>query len=303
MNSYLLHNDSHQLDVTLERELGKNKLYVEHVKLPADHEEVITLFGKRDTGIIFIPPVWEDLFCVKVINEIETLKVPFEIVLVGQPPSMPNLIVAFNNGLGAYLEIPVDADKLRQAILRSTAKLRKRVEHMQLELRLAEYGSGLALQYSIGRVTERDQVIARALLDFMRQTGPIQSGEVQILLVNSSTAQERKLEGFLKEVGIGVTSAGSVEEAIKLAESGGFRLIISDGLLPDGDAIELVNRLRKVLKENMPRFLVWSSSPGRISSLLDPANHIDDILVKPDPATGIESVLPSIVAGIYQTQA
>lgn len=302
MNTYLLHNDSHPLDVTLEKELNRRRVHLEHVKLPSDHEETVNIFGKRDAGIIFMPPVWEDLFSVKVIDEVQTLQVPFEVVLVGEAPSASNLIVAFNNGLGSYLETPIDGDKLRQTISRAASGLRKKVEQMQLELRLAEYESGATPHYYAPQQVERDRMLARAMLDFMRQKGPIQNGDVQVLLVSSSNAQEQKLEGLLQEVGITVKTAGNVEDAVKSAASNGFSLIISDGLLPDGDAVELVNRLRKTLKEQMPRFMVWSSSPGKISRMLGPDNHIDDVLIKPDPATGIESVLPSIVAGIYHTQ-
>lgn len=302
MHTYLLYNEKHPPDAGLLDGLKKKHLYTENVEFPADHEEMLTLFAKREAGIIFMPPVWEDLFCVKMIDEIQTLKVPFEIILVGAPPSIPNLIVAFNNGLGSYLETPVDDDKLDHAISRATSKLRKKAEDLHRNLRLSEFESGSATNYHPEFQLERDQILARAFLDFMHQRGPIHDGEVKILVVSSSEAQEQKLEKFLNNLGMQIETTTDIAKAVQMTASNNYTLIISDGVLPDGDAIELVNQLRKTLKKQMPKFLVWSSSPDRVSALLNPDNHIDDVLIKPGPGAGIESILPSIVNGIYQTR-
>jgi len=302
MHTYLLHNEKYPPDAGLVDGLKKRRLYTENVGLPEDHEEMLNLFGKREAGIIFMPPVWEDLFCVKMIDEIQTLKVPFEVILVGEPPSVPNLIVAFNNGLGSYLETPIDDDKLGHAVSRTTSKLRTKAEISKIKLRLAGLESGSTANFYSPLQIERDQILARAFLDFMHQRGPIHNGEVEILVVSSSAAQEHKLENFLNNVGMKIQTAADIVKAVQLTVKNNFTLIISDGVLPDGDAIELVNQLRKTLKERMPRFLVWSSSPDRVPTLLNPDNHIDDVLIKPGPGAGIEAILPSIVNGIYQTR-
>ena len=302
MYTYLLHNKKYRPDAGLIKGLKKRLLHTEKVEIPGDHEEMLSLFVKREAGIIFMPPVWEDLFCVKMIDELQVLKVPFEVILVGEPPTISNLIVAFNNGLGSYLESPIDDDKLGHAISRATSKLRKKAEDLQRKLRLSEFESGSATNYHTPLQLERDQILARAFLDFMNQRGPIHNGEVKILVVSSSAAQEHKLEKFLNNLGMTIQTTTDIAKAVQLTASNNYTLIIADGILPDGDAIELVNQLRKTLKEQMPRFLVWSSSPDRVPALLNPDNHIDDVLIKPGPGAGIESILPSIVNGIYQTR-
>ena len=302
MHTYLLYNKKYPPDAELLDGLKKRHLHTENVEIPGDHEEMLSLFGKREAGVIFIPPVWEDLFCVKMIDEIQTLKVPFEVILVGAQPLIPNLIVAFNNGLGSYLETPIDDDKLGHAISRATSKLRKKAEDLQRKLRLSEFESGSATNYHTPLQLERDQILAQAFLDFMHQRGPIHDGEVKILVVSSSAAQEHKLENFLNNLGMEIQATTDIAKAVQMTASNNYTLIISDGVLPDGDAIELVNRLRKTLKDQMPRFLVWSSSPDRVPALLNPDNHIDDVLIKPGPGTGIESILPTIVNRIYQTR-
>jgi len=217
-------------------------------------------------------------------------------------PSIPNLIVAFNNGLGSYLETPVDDEKLGRAVSRATSKLRKKAEDLQRKLRLSEFESGSATNYHTELQLERDQILSQAFLDFMHQRGPIHDGDVKILIVSSSTAQENKLEHFLSNLGMEIQTTTDIAKAVQMAAKNNYTLMISDSVLPGGDAIELVNQLRKTLKKQMPRFLVWSSSPDRVPALLNPDNHIDDVLIKPGPGAGIESILPSVLNGIYQTR-
>lgn len=303
MKAYFLQNSSHVLDENLESELKLRQIQVEQVILPTDHEGITDIFGTREMGVIFLPPAWEDLFSVKVIDEIQSLKTPFETVIVGAAPSVSNLVVAFNNGLTAYLETPVENSKLNRVISRVTSRLKKKLNQMQATLRLTEYESGSTPHYFTPKLLERDWYLARALLDFMNNDGPIKSGSVRILLVTASAAQEKRLENLLTKVGIFSDSAGSMEEAVKNVSSSDYAMIISDSVLPDGDAVMLVNRLRKSLKSHMPRFVVWSSSPDKTFALLRPENHIDDVLTKPGPGTGMESILPAIIAGIYQTRS
>ncbi len=51
----------------------------------------------------------------------------------------------------------------------------------------------------------------------------------------------------------------------------------------------------------MPHIIVWSSSPDKAADLLEPDNHIDELLLKPGPEAGTESILPSIISVIYRS--
>jgi hypothetical protein len=48
---------------------------------------------------------------------------------------------------------------------------------------------------------------------------------------------------------------------------------------------------------------VWSSSPDKAGDFLNPENHIDDVILKPGPAWGLESVVPSLVAAVMASSA
>lgn len=302
MKIYLLDNKSHVIVPPLEKELKNLNNRIEHITLPENHEEILTLFKDKEGGIVFLPQIWKDLFCVKIIHELQTLKTPFETVLVSSSPSISNLIVAFNSGLKVILETPVKEDKLSQAISRATQHLKQKMDQMETVNRLSIYESGSMPHHYSPQLTERDQLLAHAILDIINQKGPLINGKVNILLVSTSKAQQKKLEGFLKNIGISVKKASGMEQALKISAEKNFNVVISDTLLPDGDAITLVNGLRKTLKTKMPRFLVWSASADKVSELLNPENHIDDVIIKPGPCTGIESILPSLLAGIYATE-
>ena len=59
------------------------------------------------------------------------------------------------------------------------------------------------------------------------------------------------MAGTLQELGHIVITAGSVTEALKLAQSFRFNLCILDVRLPDGTGVELCQQLRK-LQPNVP---------------------------------------------------
>lgn len=303
MKIYLMDNKSHVLCPSLEKGLKSLNNRVEHITLPKNHEEILIVFKEKEGGIVFLPQIWKDLLCVKIIREFQMLKTPFETVLVGSSPSISNLIVAFNNGLKVILETPIKEDKLSQAISRATQHLKQKMDQMETANRLSIYESGSMPHHYSPQLRERDQLLAHAILDIINQKGPLINGKVSILLVSTSKAQQKKLEGFLKSIGISVKEANGMEQALKAGAEKSFNVVISDTLLPDGDAVALANGLRKILKTKMPRFLVWSASPDKTSELLSPENHIDGVIIKPGPDAGIESILPSLLAGIYGTEA
>lgn len=303
MKAYLLDNKSHPLDGSLEKELKKLNTRMEHIKLPGDHEEILSLFEDKEGGLVFLPEIWEDLFCVKILHELQLLKNHFETIIVGPTPSVPDLIVAFNDGLTCYLQTPVDEGKLKQVTSRGTDRLNKKLEHENMVRRLADYESGSTPHHYTPQIQERDQLLGHGIVDIINQQGPLAKGDVRVLLVSTSKAQQKKLNDFLKGLGMDVVNAGTIKDAVKSAQDGKYSIVISDNILPDGDAVDLVNRLRKSLKTELPRFFVWSASPDKIADLLNPENHIDDVIIKPGPGVGIESILPTILAGVYGTQS
>jgi DNA-binding NtrC family response regulator len=300
MKTYLIQNDDYPLDASLMDALNSMSIGFKALLLPTNHNDIAPLLNDLEGGMVIFPAVWEDLFCVKIIREISPMPTPFEMVMIDEKPDISNLIVAFNEGLSAYLETPVTEEKLQLTI----SRIRPRFEDKIAQLSTAQRLSGLASQSipfnQSQAISIRNQYLGKAFIDIVKKTGPLFEGEVNVLLVSSSPVQQKQLEILLKTIRISVTKTGNIEEAIQMVSGKEFAIVISDGFLPDGDAIMLANRLRKTSK-SMPHIIVWSSSPEKTSTFLKPENHIDEVLSKPGPETGIESILPSIIAVIYRT--
>lgn len=303
MNGYIVTNGKGRPDPSLAEVLRPYGLPLEELDVAGDHDALARLLKERDPGLVFIPPLWDDLFCVKLLNSILTLDTPFEPVIIGAAPIIPNLVAAFNAGLAGFVEIPINADLFRQVFYRAKQRLDARIETMQNLRRLKEYETGSAPTIFSQQIVERDQLLARAFMDLIKGKGPIVNQNVRLMLISSSSAQQASFSSFLKGVGIDVTTAGSMKEALKILGDGHhFPIVISDNLLPDGDAITLVNAMRKTVKEAMPRFIVLTASPDKAAELLKPETHIDDIIVKPRSGERMESILPAIISGIYQVR-
>lgn len=70
--------------------------------------------------------------------------------------------------------------------------------------------------------------------------------EIAVLAAEDSDEEFSLMVACLKEVGsIKVTRARAIEEAVQLAERGLFDLILSDYVLPDGNALDLLERLQQ----------------------------------------------------------
>jgi len=300
-NAYIIKAGSAVPDGGLPRLLDEFEMRVEELNIADRHDAVIPLLKEREPGLAFLPPLWEDLFCVKVINDIMTIPTPFETLIVGNQPIVPNLVAAYNAGLSAFIETPIHNDLFRQTVHRARTRLARKIADMQNLKRLTEYEAGNSSCVFSPQLAERDQYLAHAFMDLINRSGPLLAGNIRILLVSSSTAQQQRFGAFLKTIGITAVPAHAMSDAITLLKNEDhFPIVISDYLLPDGDAITLVNEMRKFLTSAMPRFLVVTASPDKAAELLKPDTHIDDVIIKPGPGARIESILPAIIASIYQ---
>ncbi len=299
MKTYLMQNDDYPLHVSLLDTLEAMDIEFQTLSLPADHHDLSALFNGLEGGLIFLPAVWKDLFCVKLVQEASLLPVPFETIITDVAPDVSNLIVAFNEGLSAYLETPVKEEQLQLTISRAQSRFEQKISQISTARRLFEMTSE-ADSFSRSRaMLVRNRYLGKAFVDLANKTGPLFESKVEVLLVSSSPVQQKQLDLLLKALGIATTATGNIKEAIDTARRKEFAVVISDSVLPDGDAVMLADRLRKISKR-MPHIIVWSSSPEKAAALLKPENRIDEVIMKPAPETGIESILPAIIAVIYR---
>ena len=303
MNAYFIATGNYRPDLSLLAPLEAEEIPAEEVELSQDAESAIALFKNRDPGIIFIPPVWDDLFCVKVIDNIETLRTPFETVIADRQPLVPNLVAAYNAGLSAFVELPLKPALFKQAMIRCRARLEKKIALVVAGNRLRAYERDAVPNVFSPQIMERDQLLSQAFMDLIQRKGPLLGNDVRLLLALSSEAQQQRFGTFLRSIGLQIATANNMGEALRAVEHDGpFAIVISDYILPDGDAAGLVNAMRKTMKDKMPRFIVMTGSPDKASDLLRPESHIDDVIIKPGPGHGIELILPAVISGIYQVR-
>ena len=296
MHLYLMESATHRLDQALKNILATRNLPLSELDLAEDtHEAVRSLLIEREPGLVFMPAIWQDLFGVKTIQEIRMLPVLFETIMCGPAPEPSHLVVAFNEGVGAYLQTPATESAIDTTIRRLQKKLADRIAQAARLTEMEKYASGSGLATAL-----RDQMIARALLDLRGGRGPLLDGNAHVLMALASKAQAGHLDAFLKQAGFGVDHAPSIADALKLTQTKAYVALIADGVLPDGSAVDLAIKMRKSLKLQIPRVIVWTSSPERHKDFLKPGNYIDEVVLKPSPDAGMESILISIIMGLYQ---
>ncbi len=302
MHTYILEDARH----TLVRDLARLDLQAggptTSLALPARHDDLPALFLDREDGIVWLPALWEDLQGVKLVREFQRVPGLFEAILCGPAPDPAQLAAAFNEGLGGYLELPPHAATAAQLLARARQRLETRQEVRRALKRLAELEVHPRAAASAMDAGIRDRLLGRACMDLLQRKGPLLTDKIAVLLVSSSKAQCKMLAEFLKSAGFRVKVTGGLEEAAQELMGAPYQAVVSDNVLPDGTAAALAQRMRQVIKANIPRFIVWTASPEKIAELANPQHHIDDVVLKPGPDAGREEILLAIILGLYQTR-
>ncbi|WP_424894793.1 diguanylate cyclase [Tepidimonas sp. HKU79] len=104
---------------------------------------------------------------------------------------------------------------------------------------------------------------------------------LQTLLVDPNEAASLVLEKKLQQFGLGVLRAATMADTLSLARRQPFDLVLTAGLLADGDGVTLTRQLRTVVRESTPIVLV-SASPSPL--LLDDAFRagVTDVFTRDD---------------------
>lgn len=115
------------------------------------------------------------------------------------------------------------------------------------------------------------------------------------LLVDPGEASGRFLTRLLDRFGLVVYRAQSVAEAVRLASDVAFDLVLTTYILPDGDGITLVPRLRPWLKEVAPVILVATTPEA---ALIERAfrEGVTDVIARDDLAQ-LETFLNYFLSG------
>jgi CheY-like chemotaxis protein len=295
VKTFILENERYPLDAAVRSEAANLNGAPETLPWPEDYNSLGPALRERAGGVVLMPAVWEDLLLVKVLDQFPGEGPTYVPVAVGEAPASTHLASAFNAGLTGFVETPAEPAKIKQVLKRAAERWRsmedRRVQPASAEERLPAARPLPHVQ---------NQLLGRALVDLRKGRGPFAEGAATALLVTSSAPQSDPLRHALTDLGVNVSAAGGVTEAIQAVAEHDPSIVISDSVLPDGDAIGLARRMHDELTTRMPYLIVWSSSPEKTAELLAPRTYINDVILKPPPEAGIHSTLPSIVAGVYR---
>ena len=107
---------------------------------------------------------------------------------------------------------------------------------------------------------------------------------MKILVVEDDTDSRETLGTLLELDGHQVVSAKNGSEGWQTFESGSFRVVISDWLMPEMDGLELCRRIRAAERPSYSYVILVSGLKGKASYLQGMAAGADDFISKPyDP--------------------
>ncbi|WP_138466297.1 PP2C family protein-serine/threonine phosphatase [Poseidonocella sp. HB161398] len=112
-----------------------------------------------------------------------------------------------------------------------------------------------------------------------------------VLIVDDSRMQRKILTSTLRQMGYGVTEAGSGEEALDLCRARPFELILSDWMMPGMDGPEFCARFRDLETESYGYFILLTSKSERDDIAKGLEVGADDFITKPVNAVELRARL------------
>jgi DNA-binding response OmpR family regulator len=104
---------------------------------------------------------------------------------------------------------------------------------------------------------------------------------MRILVVEDNTDARDMLLTMLQLDGHDVLSATNGEEAWRMFQADGFRVVITDWLMPDIDGLELCRRIRAVASPQYSYVLLLTALQGKANYLTAMTAGVDDFMAKP----------------------
>jgi len=114
---------------------------------------------------------------------------------------------------------------------------------------------------------------------------------MKVLIAEDDAISRWHLEGLLIEWGYEVTACEDGSKAWSLYESGDYRLVISDWMMPEMDGVELCRRIRQSRRSQFSYFLLLSTRAGLEGLLKEINAEVDDYLSKPIEAEELRARL------------
>jgi DNA-binding NtrC family response regulator len=301
MNVFVMQNQRNRVDESVLDIVTEVADVFLSMDLPENHNDIQMMLGTHPGGIVVMPAIWEDLLVVKLVQQIMLLDKPYKTIAVGTCNDIASLATAFNEGLSAFITIPAETGVIVNSIKRVVSQQNLRVN----ELRLMKKNSSVN-SYSAHEVFSekknysfREKLVGKLLIQLAEGLNPFKANATSLMNITTSVARQNQFSRLFDTMGFQTTPAATIREALELAGKKEFSVVVSDAVLTDGKISELTSGLKNVCRR-MPYIIVLSSSPEKADELLTPENCIDEVVMKPVPDSGIESVLPTVSAYAFR---
>lgn len=294
MKYYIAQNKKHSLEKSFLKVFEACSISVETIELPEEHKQVGGMLVDLEPGVVILPSVWEDLFCVKVIQQALVAPNVFECVVAGKVSDAAELACAFNSGAAGFLSSGVEVPDAKVVLGRAAERVVCRLE----KCRKDAFAKNKQQDHAVP--DEEINYLLRAFYDVLAAKGPFYARQVRLLLVTSSSAQVSNVLQVLKNSGIEVDMVSDIAQAMEKVKAHEYRIIVSDSVLADGHVHEFTENVRQTISVQMPYFVVITSSVEKIDELLEPANHIDEVMLKSVLSASPERILLPVAASVYQ---
>jgi CheY-like chemotaxis protein len=244
------------------------------------------LLGSPNPKVIITDFIAEDAQSVKEMQTASLESNPPKFIFIlpkDREPSIPELLLAFNEGAKAALPASFNPESLLHYVKKSAFSIRQSSagwthEHEQFS---EEYGHAIKKAHTAAAET---QSLSIRLSSAEKLLAALLSGKVsqdrRVLIISDSVYQRELLEHMFKEHGFDTKTASCGKEAEDIALQERIRIIVSDMELPDTDGAALCKTL-KIERKLIPcHFIICTANIAKAQKALTPGSGVDECIEK-----------------------
>jgi len=288
---------------TLIKRCRQEQFEVEECNQPPDHEMFKSLLPSTP-AVLFVPAIEEDCWGVKLAQNALNEKLPRVIVLYA--PSMPSrefLCLAFREGVDDIISLDADIETLNSKLKRAENILQARLDTMDAGGKWQQEMKSLHLhceQLERKNAKWEERLLALSSTSTRMATGQLILAESapSVLIVASSNSQAFSAAELCRRLGFNTHLAHTGKDGLEQLSKNPPRVILTDGTLPDMNAMAFAPAARKTLGNKPVVIVAWSSSPESEDTLLAPDSGIDDFVLKSTTSEGTGLLSAALLGGL-----
>lgn len=245
--------------------------------------------------VVLLPVDEQDLGSVKTLRSLRVSHPSCVVAAFSRTsPSQDFLAYAYREGLSDLLMTEASEEETRFRLRRLSKQLTERTAAQRLlELQATKLEALTEARASREDARALWQHKAIKLVNACRllTAGAVGPGEVAV--VSESRSRRQKIIDACEFLGVPVQGFGSGRSFIDALPQGVPKVVLSDGVLPDMDVVELIKQLRHGKQAQQTYVIAWSEEDG-----YGPGSGVDDCTPKSAYPDGVELAVACILVGL-----